>query len=288
MSSGHLVSTEWLAARLDDPTTRIVDVRGHLRWEQRDKVAPWQSARTDYEAAHIPGSVYLDFTSDLVDLDDPVPLQVAPFGKLQQVLGDKGIGDKHLVVAYDADRSIFATRLWWIFRLCGHTNIRVLNGGWPRWQREGRSVSSECPSYPPAKFTIRPRQEYRADIDDIRGSLGRSEFALLDARANEDYLGNPKWSDRGGHIPGAINLPASTLLNADGTFRSIAELRGLVNARHVPSTARAVTYCGLGLAATAVAFALDMLGFRDVTVFDGSWAEWGARKELPHEVGDAT
>lgn len=288
MSAAHLVSTEWLASRLDDPAIRIVDMRGHLRWEQRDRAAPWQSARRDYETAHIPGSVYLDFTSELVDLKDPVPLQVAPFGKLQEVLSDKGIGNEHLVVVYDADRSIFATRLWWIFRLCGHSNIRVLDGGWLNWQREGRPVSSASPNYPPAEFTIQARQEYRSDIDDISRSLRRSDFTLLDARAKEDFLGNPKWSDRGGHIPGAINLPASTLLNPDGTFRSLVELRGLLSARHVPHGAHVVTYCGLGLAATAVAFALDMLGFRDVSVFDGSWAEWGSRKELPHEVGDAT
>jgi thiosulfate/3-mercaptopyruvate sulfurtransferase len=288
MSAAHLVSTEWLAARMDDPAIRIVDVRGHLRWEQRDTATPWQSARRNYEAAHIPGSVYIDFTSDLVNMNDPVPLQVAPFAKLQQMLGDKGIGDEHLVVAYDADRSIFATRLWWIFRLCGHTNMRVLDGGWLAWQGDGRPVSSETPHYLPAKFTIQARQEYRADIEEIRRSLRRSDVTLLDARANEDFRGNPKWSDRGGHIPGAINLPASTLLNADGTFRSIAELRDLVNARHLPSDARVVTYCGLGLAATAVAFALDMLGFRNVSVFDGSWAEWGSRKELPCAVGDAT
>jgi thiosulfate/3-mercaptopyruvate sulfurtransferase len=149
-------------------------------------------------------------------------------------------------------------------------------------------VNSETPHNPPAKFTLQAHKQYRSDIAEIRRSLRRSDVTLLDARANEEFRGKPKWSDRGGHIPGAINLPASTLLNADGTFRSIAQLRDLVNARHLPSDARVVTYCGLGLAATAVAFALDMLGFRSVSVFDGSWAEWGSRKELPCAVGDAT
>lgn len=288
MSGAHLVSTEWLSAQLGDPAVRIVDVRGHLQWEKRDQGTPWRNAKSDYGNSHIPGAVYLDFASDLVDLNDPVPLQVAPLSKLQQILGDKGIGDEHLVVAYDADRSIFATRLWWIFRLCGHTNIRVLDGGWPKWEREGRRVSSASPNYPPAKFTIHARHEHRSNIDEVRRSLGVSNVVLLDARAVEEFSGKPKWAARGGHIPGAINLPASTLLKGDGTFKSIAELRDIDNIRRLPSDVRLVPYCGLGLAATAVAFALDMLGFKDVGVFDGSWAQWGSREELPYEVGGAT
>lgn len=288
MSEAHLVSTEWLNARLEDPAVRIVDVRGHLLWEQRDRGTPWRNARSDYASAHIPGAVYLDFASDLVDLDNPVPLQVAPFGKLQQVLADKGIGDEHMVVAYDADRSIFATRLWWIFRLCGHGNIRVLDGGWPKWQRERRRTSFDPPSYPPAAFTACARCQYRSDIDEVRRILGASNAVLLDARAVEDFSGKPKWAARGGHIPGALNLPASTLLRGDGTFKCIAELRDLVDACRLPRDAPVIAYCGLGLASTAVAFALDMLGFQDVRVFDGSWAEWGSREDLPHEVSRAT
>jgi len=187
-----------------------------------------------------------------------------------------------LVVAYDADRSMFASRLWWIFRLCGHSNIRLLDGGWRKWHSEHYPVTSHVPDYPVATFTVRANGTCRTDIDELLRGLGHPGLTLLDVRPAQNFLGVPKWAKRGGHIPGAISLPASTLLNADGTFKSVAELREIMNACGVPSDVRAVTYCGLGLAATAVAFALDMLGFRDVSVFDGSWAEWGSREELPN------
>jgi thiosulfate/3-mercaptopyruvate sulfurtransferase len=279
--SDHLVSTAWLAERLQDPDLRVVDMRGHLTWEQRHQEGLWQSARKDYETAHIPGAVYLDFTSDLVDTNDPVPLQVAPLDKLKRVLGKLGIGDDHLVVAYDADRSIFATRLWWIFRLCGHTNLRVLDGGWPKWRQEARPVSADVPEYPSATFSIKPNPGLRVAIDDVIGDLGSSGVALVDGRIERDFLGYPKWVERGGHIPGAINIPGNDLLRSDGTFRPVDELRSIFAAAGLPARGRVVAYCGLGLSATAVAFALDIVGVRDVSVYDGSWAEWGSRKDLP-------
>jgi len=289
MSNDYLVDTDWLAARLQDTKLRIVDLRGHLLWEKRNEGPPWKSARDDYERSHIPGAIYLDFSTDLVDYDAAVPLQVAPFEKLREVFEKNGIGDEHLVIAYDADRSVFAARLWWIFRLCGHTNIRILDGGWPKWTSEDRPVSVKTPVYPESSFTIDPDTKLRATVDDVFQSVGTGTHLLLDARVRKDYLGNPKWAERGGHIPGALNVPGGELLNSDGTFRSISELRHLVNTSVQSSELPMITYCGLGLSATALAFALEMLGFQNVSVFDGGWAEWGARDDLPSvSAGDGT
>lgn len=289
MSKEHLVSTDWLAGRLGDTNLRVVDLRGHLLWEKRIEGPPWKSARDEYEKSHIPGAIYLDFSTDLVDPEDAVPLQVASFEQLRRVFENNGIGDEHLVIAYDADRSVFAARLWWIFRLCGHTNIRILDGGWPKWTSEGRPVSAKAPAYPESTFTIIPDPKLRATIDDIPQSQSRKTHLLLDARTRRDYLGNPKWAKRGGHIPGALNISGGDLLNSDGTFRPLSELRQLVEVNIQSSELPLITYCGLGLSATALAFALDMLEFRNVSVFDGSWAEWGAREDLPSiVVGDGT
>lgn len=281
MSNDYLVDTDWLAARLQDTNLRIVDLRGRLLWEKRNEGPPWKSARDDYEKSHIPGALYLDFSTDLVDSEVAVPLQVASFEKLRGVFEKNGIGDEHMVIAYDADRSVFAARLWWIFRLCGHANIRILDGAWPKWTSEGRPVSAKTPAYPESSFSINPDEKLRATVDDVLHSLRTGTHLLLDARIRKDYLGNPKWAERGGHIPGALNIAGGELLERDGTFRPVSELRKLVDASVQSSELPVITYCGLGLSATALAFALDMLGIRDVSVFDGSWAEWGAREDLP-------
>src|SRR5438876_5054367 len=168
--SQFLVETSWLAEHLNDPHIRIVDMRGYVRKVERNGVqnAQYVGARDEYEQGHIPGAVYIDWSSDIIDLDDAVKAQVAPAARFAEVIGSLGIGDQHLVVAYDAHPSAqFATRLWWALNYYGHDQVVVLNGGWNKWRRENLPVERSIPSYPSAIFTPVAQPQLRATAQDV-------------------------------------------------------------------------------------------------------------------------
>lgn len=268
-----LVSTEWLAENLGSPNVRVLDVR----WR------PDRTGRSTWTAGHIPGAAYVDWATDLVDTDDDRGLVL--LGRPEQVaasLARAGVGDGTTAVIYDDTVGLFAARVWWSLRVYGFEAARILDGGFGAWAAAGRTVSSAEVQPRPATFTPRAQLRMRLTTSDVRGLLGSSEVQLLDARAPAEFKGFEGNTRRLGHIPGAINVPVA-MMTQPGTqrFRSGDELRTILHKANVARGRRMICYDGSGIAAAKLAFVLTLLGHDDVAVYDGGWAEWGERLDLP-------
>jgi thiosulfate/3-mercaptopyruvate sulfurtransferase len=286
----QLVEPDWLEARLDDPDLRILDCTVHLDFDA-DGDRHTEPARTAWERAHVPGSVYADLVTDLSDTSEgSSPFERPAADEFAAAMERLGVGDDTRVVCYDNDVNEWAARVWWLLRSYGFDDVGVLNGGWTRWVAEGRPVSSGEPEVPAATFTPDPRPGRVVDKATVADRLDDPDTRIVNGLRPDDHAGTgrPIKYGRPGRIPGSVNVPAHGdcgIVRDDlETYRDRDALEAQFDAAGATDADRVITYCGGGIAASSVAFALELVGHDDVAVYDRSLSEWGRDESLPMET----
>ena len=272
IAAKFLVETSWLAERMDAPDIIILDGSLHLPTTKRNAYA-------EYKAEHIPGAMFFDI-EDIADEKSSLPHMLPSAAKFASRMRKMGIGDGMRIIAYDSEGLYSAARVWWMFRAMGHRDVAVLDGGLKKWKAEGRPVTDDVTQLrTPRHFTARLHGELVRDKDDVMALLAsKTTTQIVDARAPARFKGEaaePRAGLRAGHIPGAKNVHYTTLLNADGSMKSEADLAALFKAAGVDVAKPVVASCGSGVTAGVVALALAKLGQTNAAVYDGSWTEWG-------------
>jgi thiosulfate/3-mercaptopyruvate sulfurtransferase len=276
-----LVSTEWLAEHRDEVV--VLDCTVFLHPADNGHGYEAESGRERWAGGHIPGAGFADLTGDLCDKASPYRFMVPSPEQFTAAMGSLGVGDDTDVVLYDDNLAMWAARVWWMLRWVGFDRAAILDGGLRAWTDEGRPLSTDQPTHPPATLTPDPRPELIADKAEVLAAIGDESTCLIDALGAAQYAGEHNTYGRPGHIPGAANSPAIGLLDrGTGRFRPLDQL-----AAEFPDdrTARTITYCGGGIAASSDAFTLTRLGFTDVAVYTASLQEWVDDPDAPLVTG---
>lgn len=278
-----LVSTDWLAAHLNDPKVKIIDASYKM-----PGVLPLPS--DDFLAAHIPGAVFFDVNA-IADPNDPRPHMYPSAEQFARDVSALGISSDDTVVAYDSGSWVAAPRAWWMFMSFGHHDVKVLDGGLQKWTAEGRSVASGVVAPKPGKFHGRLDPSFVRSKQQLLGNLETKTEQLVDARPRPRFEGTvaePWPGRRSGHIPGSRNVPYAELFDArTGAMKPLDELRKAFTSAGIDLTKPIVTTCGSGVSALVVTLALYRLGVRGAALYDGSWAEWGLPDGPPVATGPA-
>lgn len=270
-----LVSTQWLADHLQNPDLRVLDAS----WYMPDS---GRNPRAEYDNAHIPGARFFDI-DDISDHRSDLPHMAPPVEKFMSRMRAMGVGDGHQVVVYDGAGLFSAARVWWMFRLMGKFDVAVLDGGFPKWQAEGRPIEDLPPVVRDRHMTVQRQNQMVKDVTQVAAASKLLDYEIIDARAPARFKGEveePRPGLRSGHIPNSKNVPFGTLLNDDGTMKSEADLRAVFDAAGVDLGKPAITTCGSGVTAAIINLALERLGRDNHALYDGSWSEWGMYDDL--------
>ena len=266
----NIVSTDWLEQHLEAPDIRIIDSSWYFPQEKRN-------AEREYLECHIPGASFFDIDK-IKDNDSDLPHMLPPSEMFNSTVRKLGIGDGHKVVIYDGLGMRSAARLWWMFKVFGYSDVVVLDGGFPKWVKENRSTTAEITEKEIRHLTIYEDKSIVADRDDVLRATKLNHCSIIDARSEGRFMGTapePRSGLRSGSIENSINVPYETLLNEDFTFKKKREILDIFSKKGVVFNNYIITTCGSGVTAAVLYLALDEIGCSKISLYDGSWAEWG-------------
>ncbi|MBV9176837.1 MAG: sulfurtransferase [Nitrososphaeraceae archaeon] len=263
-----LTDTLWVENHLKDENIRIAEVD--------------YDPRANYELGHIPGSVLFDWKRDI---NDPISRNILSKQSCEELLQRFGINNDTTLILYGDFNNWFAAFAFWVFKYYGYRDVKIMDGGRKKWLEEDRQLSKEVPNYPKGNFKAsEPDDNIRVFMNYVKETLGKKDNALVDVRSPKEFTGEilapPEYptehAQRGGHIPGAANIPWSQAVNDDGTFKSVDELKKLYDAKGIIPDKEIITYCRIGERSSHTWFVLKyLLGYPNVKNYDGSWTEWG-------------
>ncbi|MCY4304032.1 MAG: 3-mercaptopyruvate sulfurtransferase [Aestuariivita sp.] len=276
-----LVSTDWLAEHIKDPDLRILDGSWYLPLAKRNP-------KDEYDIGHIPSARFFDI-DEISDQSSLFPHMAPSPEKFIARMQAMGIGDGHQVVVYDSAGLMSAARVWWLFRLMGKPNVAVLDGGLPKWRAEGHPIEDLRPVVNKRHFSARFQNQLVRNISQVEAASKIADSVIVDARSPGRFAGidpEPRQDLQSGHIPNSVNVPFEHLLNSDGTMKDHAGLKDALHAGKVDLSKPVIATCGSGITACILALAFERLGKFDWSVYDGSWAEWGASEDVEKVTGE--